>query len=62
MDDEILEALEEKFFQKVEALLELSSPQEEKYDVCCLEVHEVSPQERIHAAQQTNPPKGEEEI
>lgn len=35
MDHEILEVLEEKPFQKVEALLELSSPLKEKYDVCC---------------------------
>jgi len=51
MDDEILEALEEKSFQKVEALLELSSPQDEQDTVFCLEVHEVSPQETILVAQ-----------
>ena len=62
MDDEILEALEEKSFQKVEALLELSSPQEEKDDVCCLEVHEVSPHEAILAVQQTNQHKEEIEL
>ena len=57
-NNEILEALDENHFQhpkqKVEALLELSSPQEETNDVCCPYVHEDSPQETILAASQKN--------
>jgi len=59
MDHEILEVLKEKPFQKVEALLELSSPQKEEDDVCCSETHEVSPLETILVSQQTNQNKEE---
>lgn len=53
-NDEILEALNGHIFQhyeqKVEVLLELSSPKEETEDVCCLYVHEYSPRKIILAA------------
>ena len=63
MNDEILKALEEKPFQKVEALLELSSPQEEKYDACLSDVHEESTHETIPAVvQKIDQPKVKEEI
>ena len=63
MNDEILEALEERPFQKVEVFLKLSSHQEEKYDVCCPNFLEGSPLETILAVvRQTDQPKVKEEL